>query len=248
MASEKTPSHDAPSSKFIDIENQSQKPQNGSSLSGNAWQQRQYDLGNTLPGRPSSSQLPSPTTPTTIKTINFHHTAGPISRKERVARKIHSVFAIIFFFTAVHPFSPISWLLPFGGYGAEIADWLVADLLLACACYFHYRIATLDEDLVVDFPTFGGLLPGKTAIRNGHVVTDAGPVPSWIYRPEWYWRIWIVEWGVLGMAQVWRGEYEIVRRIVAVVAVVAWWIVGVLAPFFVFCGMLCCVLMRCVAL
>ena len=48
----------------------------------------------------------------------------------------------------------------------------------------------------------------------------------WVYRPEWYWRIWILEWAVLGTVHAYREEYEVVRRVVAVGAVLGWWYIG----------------------
>ncbi|KAM7216270.1 hypothetical protein V8F06_008389 [Rhypophila decipiens] len=243
MSSEKVP--------FIDLEDQrqpipapsSRQQQNaGSTLSGSAYQQRQQELGNSLPsgniGNPNNARSSTPSTlssPAPSTGFSFQPPRGQPDRhvailRERdiTIRRIHSMFSIIFFIATVHPFAPISWILcGYGGYGAEIADWLVGDLLLACACFFHFQIASRTQVLVIDPPSFGGLLTRRTFIRGGQVVTSAGIIPSVVYDPGWYWKgVCAVEWTIFGVVNFYFAGNEIVRRSVAVLGVMAWWYIG----------------------
>ncbi|KAM7206062.1 hypothetical protein V8F20_002844 [Naviculisporaceae sp. PSN 640] len=243
MSSEKVP--------FLDLESQHSTPApssrqhsnapSTSSLSGSAYQQRQQELGNQLPSGNNSdtshSNRGQGTADLSTASSNFSfldpspHVPGHVAilrSRDITIRRIHSVVAIIFFVATVHPFTPISWiLLGNGGYGAQIADWLVGDVLLAGACYFHFQIASLTDVLVIDPPSFGGLLTRRTVIRNGQVMSSAGIVPSAVYDPAWYWKgVCSVEWTILGLMNTYFAGNEFVRRMVAVLGVMAWWYIG----------------------
>ncbi|KAK0636481.1 hypothetical protein B0T17DRAFT_481541, partial [Bombardia bombarda] len=136
-----------------------------------------------------------------------------------------SFLLIILLVSTAMPSTPVSWILPLGQ-GAHVAGWFVADLPLACACYFHFRVASLGDGMVVGVPSFISSSTGRTVIRGGHVVrSEGGLVPSWVWLPAYYWRVALCETAGLGWV-LFAGRNEYVRRAASVVVVVLAWYVG----------------------
>ncbi|KAK3324075.1 hypothetical protein B0T19DRAFT_443513 [Cercophora scortea] len=169
-------------------------------------------------------------------------TPGPLSNSDLKLRKGYSLLLSILLLNLAIPFTPLSWVLPLGA-GTELADALVANLALACACFFHFRIASLDDVITVTFPSistsFGDSRGrGRTVIRNGYVVSaDAlRGRGGWVWMPEYFWGVAGVETGVLVVMAWYRhgngtglesiAMFEMARRCVVVAVVAAAWYVG----------------------
>jgi hypothetical protein len=72
-------------------------------------------------------------------------TAGGLSPNDINLRRFYSFILIFLLLSIAMPFTPLSWIAPHGGQGAYLADLFCGDLALACACYFHYQIASLEH-------------------------------------------------------------------------------------------------------
>ncbi|KAK3687397.1 hypothetical protein B0T22DRAFT_127543 [Podospora appendiculata] len=181
------------------------------------------------------SETPRSYSPVTIPPPTLAHAVNPPSRSEIKLRKGYALLLAILLLNLAIPFTPLSWILPLGS-GTALADALVANLALACACYFHFRIASLDETVLVTVPSFGSSSSGRTVIRNGYVITaEAMRSSGWVWAPEYFWAVAGVETGLLvcmawyrhqGAAASASAEFEIVRRCVVVAVVGAAWYVG----------------------
>ncbi|KAH8893441.1 hypothetical protein GQ53DRAFT_114448 [Thozetella sp. PMI_491] len=145
----------------------------------------------------------------------------PLSSADRTLRRISAICAaVVLVSLAGVPFTPLAWVIPIQG--AQIVDWFVSDFVLAAACYFHYRVASLTDAVVVEFPLGD---PTRTVIRNGRVQRHT-LVPSWTWRPEYWWRFVLGELLLLGYLLFSVDTWVYVARFAAVATVVGSWYVG----------------------
>jgi hypothetical protein len=151
-------------------------------------------------------------------------TPQPLSQGDISLRKGFSFALILLLLSIGYPFTPLTWAAPHGGHGAHLADLFCGDLLLACACYFHYQIASLDHSVVVQFPSLGF---SRTIIRDGYVTQTDPFVPSWLWHVERdFWLFGLAEGAVLWYAYAYCHPREDIRRWISVVAVALSWYVG----------------------
>lgn len=172
------------------------------------------------PRHPPTSQ-PRPRTPYTL------------SENALNTRKLYSLLLIFLLLSIAYPFTPLTWLTTRNnenGYynnhsqGAYLFDLFCGDLALACACYFHWQIASLDHSVIVQFPSFGF---SRTVIRNGYLVRTEPFVPSWLWRVERdFWLFGLTEGALLWWAYAYCQSREDVRRLVGTAAVLVGWYVG----------------------
>jgi hypothetical protein len=137
-------------------------------------------------------------------------------------RRIFSLLLVVLLYTAATPFSPISWLTgPIALSGTYFFDRLLAGLILFCAFYFQWAIASLRSAVVISLPTGGT----TTQVRNGRVEqARSGNVPLWVWRTSEYWHFALAEAGVLLIAE-FAGS-ETMRRLLVSAVILALWVVG----------------------
>lgn len=136
-------------------------------------------------------------------------------------RQLSSLMLIALLYTAATPFSPISWLTgPVMLSGTFFLDRLVAGLVLFCAFYFQWAIASLRASVVVSLPTGGS----AAQVRGGRMERGAGSVPLWVWRTADYWHFALAEAGVLLIAE-FAGS-ETMRRLLVSAVLLAVWAIG----------------------
>ncbi|KAK3315978.1 hypothetical protein B0H66DRAFT_274439 [Apodospora peruviana] len=143
--------------------------------------------------------------------------SGPLYSNAILARQFSSFPLIILLYTAATPFSPFSWALGEIS-GTFLFDRLLAGLVLFCAFYFQWRIASLRSSVIISIPVAGG-----TTIRNGRV-EHATSTPLWVWRTHEYWHFAMSEAVLLVLAE-W-GPSESLRRVVVSVVIAALWAIG----------------------
>jgi hypothetical protein len=149
--------------------------------------------------------------------------AAALNSTSILPRRIASLALVALLYTAATPFAPISWLTgPISLSGTYFFDRLVAGLVLFCAFYFQWAIASLRAAVVVSLPTGGS----TTRVRNGRVEHDAAThsVPLWVWRTGDYWHFVLAEAAVLLVAEF--GGSETMRRLLVSGVVLFLWVVG----------------------
>ncbi|KAH6634630.1 hypothetical protein B0J18DRAFT_26166 [Chaetomium sp. MPI-SDFR-AT-0129] len=158
-------------------------------------------------------------------------TFTPVSPTSWIApRQVSSIFLIILLYTAATPFAPVSWLTgPVEMSGAYVLDRLVAGIILACACYFQWAIASLRAAVIVSLPSLSVGGGSTTRVVNGRVETvrttgGVDSIPLWMWQTGDYWQFALVEAGLLAVAEFWGGE--VLRRVIVGGVVGMLWLVG----------------------
>jgi hypothetical protein len=102
-----------------------------------------------------------------------------------LSRQLSSFALIVLLYTAATPFSPISWLTgPIDMAGTYLADRLLAGIILLCACYFQWAVASLRSAVVITLPTGGSV----TRVRDGRLEQVRGDgLVLGVWRVEGYW-------------------------------------------------------------
>ncbi|KAK4034670.1 hypothetical protein C8A01DRAFT_49004 [Parachaetomium inaequale] len=137
-------------------------------------------------------------------------------------RQISALMLVALLYTAATPFSPISWLTgPVALSGTYFLDRLVAGLVLFCAFYFQWAIASLRAAVVVSLPAGGSTMQ----VRNGRMEqVRRESVPLWVWRTGEYWHFALAEAVVLGIAEF--GGSETMRRLLVSAVILFLWVVG----------------------
>jgi hypothetical protein len=137
-------------------------------------------------------------------------------------RRVASLALIVLLYTAANPFTPITWLTgPVSMSGTFLLDYFLAGIILFCACYFQWAIASLRSAVVVSLPTGGT----TTQVRNGRVEQVRNEsVPLWVWRTEEYWHFALAEAAVLLIAEF--GGSETMRRLLVSAVIAGLWVVG----------------------
>ncbi|KAL2135491.1 hypothetical protein VTI74DRAFT_8350 [Chaetomium olivicolor] len=150
------------------------------------------------------------------------HTSAGLTSRSILPRQFSAILLIILLYTAATPFSPLSWLTgPVALSGTYFLDRMVAGLILFCAFYFQWAIASLRSAIVVSLPTGGS----TTTVRNGCVEqTRSGSVPLWVWQTDDYWFFALAEAGVLLVAE-FAGS-ETMRRLLVTGVIAGLWLVG----------------------
>ncbi|KAF2649051.1 hypothetical protein K491DRAFT_735752 [Lophiostoma macrostomum CBS 122681] len=121
----------------------------------------------------TSPPTPNPTPPAT-------------TTSSTLPRFLLSVPAIILY-TAAVPFTPICWML--GSLpGTLLIDTFIAGIVLLCALYFQWKIATLQRSVLIVLANPLAEAQSETYVRNGRVGSrpEKAEVVFW-YRVERYW-------------------------------------------------------------
>jgi len=149
-------------------------------------------------------------------------TDGSIGSRSILPRQFSSIMLVALLYTAATPFSPVSWLTgPVMLSGTYFLDRMVAGLVLFCAFYFQWAIASLRSAVVISLPTGGS----TTQVRNGRVEqVRSSSVPLWVWRTDDYWHFALAEVGVLLIAEFAGGET--MRRLLVSAVILALWVVG----------------------
>lgn len=134
-------------------------------------------------------------------------------------RRFTSILLVVLLYTAATPFQPFSWLLQIDG--SFLFDRLLAGILLLCACYFQWAIASLTASVIVKVPSAGG-----TVIRDGRVEREHS-TPLFLWRTADYWPWAVCEALLLAVAE-W-GPSELLRRAIVAVVVTGLWVLGLAA-------------------
>ncbi|KAK3941425.1 hypothetical protein QBC46DRAFT_102067 [Diplogelasinospora grovesii] len=142
--------------------------------------------------------------------------SGPPSASAILTRQFSSLLLIVLLYTAATPFQPFSWLVQVPG--GFLFDTLLAGIILFCAFYFQWQIASLTASVVVSIPAMGG-----TAVRNGRLEPRTSN-PIWLWRTADYWPFAVAEALALAMAE-W-GPSELLRRGIVVAVVAGLWVLG----------------------
>ncbi|KAH8892876.1 hypothetical protein GQ53DRAFT_121108 [Thozetella sp. PMI_491] len=135
------------------------------------------------------------------------------------SRRFSSIVLVVLLYTAATPFQPFSWLMQIDG--SFLFDRLLAGILLLCACYFQWSIASLKASVIVNLPS-----TDATVIRDGRV-ERGGSTPLFIWRTSDYWSAAAVEALLLVIAE-W-GPSELLRRAIVAVVVASLWVLGLAA-------------------
>ncbi|KAK3394953.1 hypothetical protein B0H63DRAFT_62772 [Podospora didyma] len=147
--------------------------------------------------------------------------AGTPSSASIAARQFSSILLIALLYTAATPFSPFSWLLgPVANSGSYLFDRLLAGILLFCAFYFQWRLASLRRNLVIVLPLPGG---ETTRVRNGRLETVADP-QIWLWQTKDYWHFALSEAAALLLAEFVAGE--MIRRVIVSAVLLGVWVLG----------------------
>ncbi|EAQ87325.1 predicted protein [Chaetomium globosum CBS 148.51] len=151
--------------------------------------------------------------------------AAALNDTSILPRRIASIALVVLLYTAATPFAPVSWLTgPVSLSGTYFLDRLVAGLVLFCAFYFQWAIASLRAAVVVSLPTGGST---ARVLRNGRLEHDpasAGSVPLWVWRTADYWHFALAEVAVLLVAEF--GGSETMRRLLVLGVILFLWVVG----------------------
>ncbi|KAK4182968.1 hypothetical protein QBC35DRAFT_508985 [Podospora australis] len=144
------------------------------------------------------------------------------STQSILPRQLSSLVGIVLLYTAATPFNPVSWLFgPVELSGTYLFDRLLAGILLFCAFYFQWRIASLRAAVVVSLPTGGS----TTQVRNGRLESvSASSTPLWVYNTSEYWHFFLAEAGGLLVAEFCGNE--MVRRFIVGGVIGFLWLVG----------------------
>ncbi|KAK0705878.1 hypothetical protein B0T26DRAFT_724810 [Lasiosphaeria miniovina] len=148
---------------------------------------------------------------------------GSVSSASVAVRQFSSLVLVALLYTAATPFEPFSWLLgPMATSGSFLFDRLLAGLLLFCAFYFQWRVASLRRDLVVSLPLPAG---GGTQIRNGRIeTTTSRSAQLWLWQPRDYWPFAVSEAALLIVAEF--VAPELLRRAIVAVVLAGLWVLG----------------------
>ena len=155
-------------------------------------------------------------------TTHTPHTDAALNSTSILPRQFSSVILVALLYTAATPFSPLSWLTgPVEFSGTYFLDRILSGLILFCAFYFQWAIASLRSAVIISLPTGGS----TTQIRNGRVeqVRNAN-MPLWVWRTGDYWHFALAEAAVLLIAE-FAGS-ETMRRLLAAAVILVVWVVG----------------------
>jgi hypothetical protein len=145
---------------------------------------------------------------------------GPPSENNMMARKVSALALAVLLYSAAVPFHPVGWF--FNIEGAFFVDRMAAGIILLCACYFQWRIASLTHALAIPLPNLSG---GGPTIRNGRVGGgSSGGADIFLYTTNNYWPYAACEALLLGLAEFGPSEY--LRRGVVMGIVAGLWILG----------------------
>ncbi|KAK3987103.1 hypothetical protein QBC44DRAFT_246595 [Cladorrhinum sp. PSN332] len=174
------------------------------------------------PPESNDSQPTKPSSPSSTNT-NSAPSSSSTTPPRILPRQLSSLFLIVLLYTAATPFNPISWLT--GSIllsGTYFFDRLLAGILLFCAFYFQWRIASLRSDTVISIPLLGG---DAQFIRNGRIErSGAAGVEVWRWRVNEYWVFAAIEAAALVAAEF--GGNEGLRRLLVAGTVLALWVLG----------------------
>ncbi|KAK4156061.1 hypothetical protein C8A00DRAFT_41438 [Chaetomidium leptoderma] len=155
-------------------------------------------------------------------TVNTEKPEAAFGSSSILPRRISSLALVVLLYTAAVPFSPLSWLTgPVVFTGTYFLDRVLAGIILFCAFYFQWAIASLRAAVVVSIPTGGS----ATQLRNGRMERGGDSnVPLWVWRTSDYWHFALAEAAVLLIAEF--GGSETMRRLLVAPVILVLWLVG----------------------
>jgi hypothetical protein len=141
-------------------------------------------------------------------------------KNDQLLRRVSAIFLIALYYGTIHPFRPISWILPLDG--TSILDRFTSGILALSACYFQWQISGLERPLAINIP-WGG----NSAIRNGRVERAGSDGIPFIWHPNSYWAFAACEALLLAFAEYWAPEP--LRRAVVLAITGGLWLIGFFA-------------------